>query len=101
MKGQDQTKPKISVYESYDEAIKTIRKAIKSLTPTVSVRKGKGTDYGWISISGTLDEFGYFTNQEEEGLIKFGFFNAVGNLVLIGPYDRQWAYRRALSILGI
>jgi len=100
MKDQDQTKPKISVYENYDEAVKMIRKAIKSLAPTVSVRRGKGTAYGWIDIDGTADEFGHFTDQEKVGLIKFGFSNVSGNLVLINPDDREWAYNRALDILG-
>jgi len=97
---QTQTRPKINVYENYDEAVKMIRKAIKSLAPTVSVRRGKGTAYGWIDIDGTADEFGHFTNQEKEGLTKFGFYNVSGNLVLINPDDREWAYGKALEILN-
>ena len=99
--GRYKMEKKISVYESYDEAIKTIRKAIKSLAPTVSVRRGKGTAYGWIDIDGTADEFGHFTNQEKEGLTEFGFYNVSGNIVLISPEARQWAYDRALLVLGI
>lgn len=101
MEDQKPTKPKISVYKDYDEAIKIIRKAIKFLTPTVSVRRGKGTAYGWIDIDGTADEFRHFTLHEKRGLTEFGFPNVSGNLVLISPGGRPWAYKRALQILGL
>ena len=92
-------KKNLNVYENYSQAIKIIRKAIKFLAPTVSVRTGKGTAGGWIDIDGSADEFRHFTEQEKKGLKKFGFYNVSGNLVLISPESRKWAYQRALIIL--
>ena len=53
------------------EDIKKVRKIIKKRCPTVSVRMGKGTAWGWADISsrkiGAL-----FTEKEKKCLRSFG-----------------------------
>jgi len=51
----------------YDLEIKTIRKALKRLCPTLKVRRGRGTGYSWIEITGSK-KFGEFTEEEKKAL---------------------------------
>ena len=83
----------------FDEEIKLIRKALKKLAKSLSVRRGRGTAYGWIEIWGSL-EFGEFTEEEREALERFGI-PAGGNCAVISPDDRRWAVERACKILGV
>jgi hypothetical protein len=82
---------------SYDKKIKIIRKALKSLCKTLSVKRGGGTAYPWVEISGSL-EFGEFTEEEKRALEVFGL-NYGGNLALISPENRDYYTMRAISIL--
>jgi len=80
----------------YDEQIKTIRKALKQLCPSLSVRRDRGTAYGWIVISGSL-EFGEFTESEKKALERFGL-NYGGNCALISPDNRRYWVEKAKEI---
>ena len=63
-----QPQPKIpKTATKYDQQIGIIRKALKKLCPTLSVRRGSGTAYGWIDILGS-GEFHYFTEKEKQVL---------------------------------
>lgn len=55
-----------------NKAVSLIRKHIKRLAPSVSVKKGTGTASMWIEISGSADEFGNFTEQEQIALYELG-----------------------------
>ena len=81
----------------YDRQIGTIRKALKKLCPTLSVRRGRGTGYGWIEISGSK-EFGNFTEQEKRALDKFGL-NYGSNFSVISPENRKYYVEKAEKIL--
>jgi len=72
----------------YDQQIGVIRKALKELCPTLSVRRGSGTAYGWIDILGS-GEFHNFTEQEKKALDKFGL-NYGGNAAVISPESRAY-----------
>jgi len=81
-------------------AIKIIRKALKTLAPTLSVRKGKGTAYTWIEIRGS-GRFGEFTETEKKALEVFGLGDCGINLAVISPEKRRFYVEKATSILGI
>jgi hypothetical protein len=80
---------------TFDLEIRLIRRAIKKICPGVSVRRGKGTAYGWIEIKGS-GKFGDFTQVEINALQGLGL-NPGANAVLISPQDRrrwvEWAVR--------
>lgn len=65
---------------SLKENVKKIRKIIKERCPTVSVKMGRGTIYGWATISpkGRSDSF----TQSERACLKHEF-----NLRPAGNYD--------------
>ena len=71
---------------SLKEEISTIRKAIKNRCKTLSVRMGKGTAYGWIEISGSL-EFGNFS-EAEKIMLRALCLNFGGNFAVISPDDK-------------
>jgi len=79
--------------------VSVIRTWLKKLTPTISVKKNRGTSYGWINITGS-DEFGEFTDQEREALLKAGL-NPGGNYEVICPGSRKILYVKALDQLSI
>jgi hypothetical protein len=81
----------------YDRQIGTIRKALKKLCSTLSVRKGRGTGYTWIGISGS-GQYGRFTEKENETLRKFGLTPG-GNYANISPEDREYYVKKAEKIL--
>lgn len=85
------------VVSEYDRQIGTIRKALKKMCPTLSVRRGRGTGYGWIEISGSK-EFGNFTEQEKRALDKFDL-NYGSNFSVISPEDRKYYVEKAQKIL--
>ena len=78
----------------YDLQIGAIRKALKKLCPTLSVRRGSGTAYGWIDVWGSGDEFRNFTDEEKRALEKFGL-NYGGNCAVISPEDRKYYAEKA------
>lgn len=86
-------KRKPRIVTEFDEQIGIIRKALKSLGPTLSVRRGKGTAYAWIEIWGS-GEFGEFTKEEKQALEKFGL-NYGGNCAVISPEDRKYYVEKA------
>lgn len=79
------------------EEIKTIRKELKKLCPTLSVRNGKGTAWGWVEISGSL-EYGNFTEAESSALRSVGLTPG-GNFAVISPDERRrWATKGDVNI---
>lgn len=86
-------KRKPRIVTEFDKQIGTIRKALKSLCPTLSVRRGRGTAYSWIEIWGS-GEFGEFTKEEKQALEKFGL-NYGGNCAVISPEDRKYYVEKA------
>lgn len=69
------------------EEIAIIRKAIKKRCPSLSVRGGRGTAYGWVEISGS-GEFSNFSETERKVLKEMGFTPG-GNFAVISPEDRR------------
>lgn len=84
---------------SYDLEIGVIRKALKSLAPTLSVRKGRGTAYSWIEIRGS-GRYGEFTPEERRALEAFGLGYGA-NAANIAPEDRRNYVEKAAQMLGI
>jgi hypothetical protein len=80
------------------EEIAKIRKLLKMLTPTVSVRNGRGTAWGWVEISGS-GEYGNFTDSEKEGLMKAGLSYG-GNFAVIHPDDREYRIEKLKIVTG-
>ena len=78
------------------EDAKIIRKALKKLCPTFSVRMARGTAYGWIDV--WCGDGWEFSKQEKEALETFGL-NYGGNSAVISPESRQFWVRRARQIL--
>jgi len=95
---QSKTKEPRTLTE-YDRQIDAIRKALKKLCPTLSVKRGSGTAYGWVEVWGSRDEFRNFTNDERKALEEFGI-NAGGNCAVISPEDRKFYVEKANKILG-
>jgi hypothetical protein len=86
------------VMSDYDKQRSTIRKALKKLCPTLSVRKGRGTASSWIEISGSKNEFGDFTEKEKRTLKKFGLGYG-GNAAVISPEDTKYYAEKAEKTL--
>jgi len=97
---EPQSKPKgPRILTEYDKQIDAIRKALKKLCPTLSVKRGSGTAYGWIEISGSKDEFHNFTENEVKAIKEFGI-SPGGNFAVISPEDRKYYVEKANKILG-
>lgn len=71
---------------------------MKTLCPTFSVRRGRGTGYSWIDVWGS-GEFGEFTENEKKALKKFGL-NYGGNCAVISPDSRKYYAEKAREILS-
>jgi len=95
---EPQPKPVRKVTE-YDQQIGAIRKALKKLCPTLSVRRGSGTAYGWIDVWGSGDEFRNFTDEEKQALEKFGLGYG-GNCAVIAPESREYYVKKASELLS-
>ena len=81
-------KRKYRKYESRaTRDIKLIRRIIKKKCPTISVRMGKGTAYGWIDIT-SKDIGASFTPKERTCLKALGRTPG-GNFDVISPEDRS------------
>jgi hypothetical protein len=83
----------------YDLEIEIIRKALKTLCPTLSVRRDRGTAYNWIVIKGS-QQFGYFTKEEKQALEKFGLRYGA-NSAGISPENRRYYVEKAAKLLNI
>ena len=93
-----QPQPKIhKTVTEYDQQIGVIRKALKKLCPTLSVRRGSGTAYGWIDILGS-GEFNNFTDQEKQALDKFGLGYGM-NAAVISPEAMKYYVEKAQKML--
>ena len=68
------------------DQIKLIRRIIKAKCPTLSVRMGKGTSWGWVDIS-SKNIGARFTKNESSCLKSLGMTPG-GNWDLISPADR-------------
>lgn len=79
----------INVYSN--EMVAKIRKYIKAKSPTLSVKKGRGTAGAWIDVDGSL-EFGRFTEAEKDAAIELGLvrFRDFGNHIGISPEERKY-----------
>ena len=86
------------VVNDYDREIGVIRKTLKSLCPTLSVRKGRGTAYSWIDITGS-GKFGDLTETEKEALKRFGL-HGTGNVEHISQDDRRHYVEKAAKQFG-
>ena len=82
---------------SVKEDTKIIRKALKKVCPTLSIRMARGTAYGWIDIQGSK-EYGAFTEKEKKTLTSF-VINYGGNFAVIRPRDREYYREKAEEIL--
>lgn len=87
------------VKSGYDLEIGVVRKALKTLCPTLSVRKGTGTAYSWIEIGGS-GEFGNFTEQERQALEKFGLGYGANSTGISGE-DRRHYVEKAAKMMGV
>jgi len=83
----------------YDIEIDIIRTAIKKECKTLSVRRGRGTAYSWIEVSGS-GKLGEFTPQEKQALERLGIPYGI-NLAVIGPESRRYYVERLARLCGI
>ena len=90
-------KTRVRVSTEYDQEIGAIRTALKRLCPSLSVRRGTGTAYSWIEVSGS-GEFGDFTTEEKIALEKFGL-NYGSNFSVISPENRDYYVKKAKDFL--
>lgn len=93
----------MATHISVDEALKTIRPAIKRICPRVSVRRGAGTAYGWIEVSPGQGR-SMFTEAERAALVALTGTQPGGNFLVISPDEREWMTHRLgakLSVLGV
>jgi len=93
---KEESKSEIKIPEDAKEQIALIRKLIKEKCPTVSVRCGKGTAWGWVDIWGSADEFNSFSEAERKALTNLGL-NCGGNCSNISPQDRKYYINKWLS----
>jgi len=84
---------------AYDHEIALIRRAIKRECRTISVRRGRGTAYGWIEIRGSGD-FGEFTGEEREALERLGLRYGV-NFSVIPPDSRRFWVEKLAAHAGL
>ena len=78
----------IILSNEHKENIKTLRKWIKKFAPTVSVRMGRGTSWGWVEISGS-GQGGSFTDKEKKDLDSMGLSYG-GNFSVISPDEVEY-----------
>jgi len=83
----------------FDLEVATIRKALKTLCPSLSVRRDRGTAAMWIDITGS-GKYGEFTEAEKQALEKFGIPYGA-NFAGISPEDRRYYVEKATKLLGI
>jgi len=83
----------------YDAEIKLIRKALKALAPTLSIRRGRGMAYSWIEVKGS-GRWGEFTEDEKGALETFGLRYG-SNHAVISPEDRRFYVEKAAKLLGV
>lgn len=75
-----------------NEATAIIRRELKRLCPTLSVRHGRGTSYCWVEISGS-GPGGMFNPTEFSALAAVGLTPG-GNFCVIAPEDQaSWILR--------
>jgi len=72
--------------------IADIRRALKKAAPTLSVRNGRGTAWGWVDISGS-GEAGTFTPAERAALVALGM-SPGGNFANISPDTRGYWHQK-------
>ena len=86
-----QGKIEVKIPERTIEQIALIRKIVKVKMPKAHVKNERGTAYGWVSIQGSADEFGNFTDAEQKALVELKLANGLPykcNDALIRPEDR-------------
>lgn len=74
------------------QEIADIRRALKKAAPTLSVRNGRGTAWGWVEISGS-GECRTFTATERAALTALGL-NLGGNFSVISPDSRGYWHKK-------
>jgi hypothetical protein len=87
-------KPEISKME-----MEVIRRGLKSVAPSLSVRWDRGTAAAWITIRGS-GEWGRFTDAERRALDMLGLAYGV-NSAVISPEDRRFYVEKAAKVFNI
>ena len=77
----------LEIPEDSKDQIALIRKIVKKRCPTLHVRNGRGTAWGWVEVSGSL-EFEEFTEDEKRALDSLGMSYGL-NFAVIAPEDRR------------
>lgn len=85
----------VIISSEHKEKIKLLRKWIKKVIPTVSVRMGRGTAWGWVEITGS-GYGGKFTDKERKDLDALGFSYG-GNFSVISPDDVEYYLAKVLK----
>lgn len=85
----------VTIPGEHKEKIKLLRKWIKKVAPTVSVRMGRGTAWGWVEISGS-GYGGKFTDKEKKDLDSLGFSYG-GNFSVISPDEVEYYLAKVLK----
>lgn len=96
----------------YDQKMKTLRKWLKKHCKSLNIRRGRGTAYSWLNITGTGERKGFktedgwpkkFTPEEEKALTKMGLTYGYGETLrprdTIAPEDHKWRVEQALDSL--
>lgn len=68
--------------------IAELRGLLKDFMPKLSVRKGRGTGWGWLEIRGSAGN-GHFTQSEMDGMAFIGLPHGA-NYCVISPEDRAF-----------
>jgi hypothetical protein len=94
---------------SFDERVKTLRKWLKSNAKSLNIRRGRGTGYAWLHITGTGERKGHkaedgwpkkFTPEEEKALKKMGLTYGHGGVRdMISPDSKKYWVEKALDEL--
>lgn len=74
------------VPERGKDKVAVIRQIVKGKCPSLHVRNGRGTGWGYVKISGSL-ESGHFIEAEKRTLESLGLSYCL-NFAVIAPEDR-------------
>ena len=86
----------VKIPETVKEQTAMIRRIIKRVCPTVSIRMGKGTAYGWVDIVGS-GLYNRITVTEQKQLKKLGIIVYKTNCEIISPEERPELLKRLLN----
>ena len=72
--------------------VASLRRMVKAICPTVSVKMSRGTAWGNVGIRGS-GENGRFTSQERDSLTKMGLTPGGNYCVIMSAEVEYWAKR--------